>query len=473
MRGGDDRNPAIESKIPVPTDSSDGLRRSKRLASSTNIYDIPKELLVEILCRLPCAKSVYRCKSVSKSWGSLTSDSYFVGRLLWLQRDNQTLIPGTIINQLGDELLTTDLFATFRRFFEFEHKKGRLIVLLATWNDLVLCEDISLGEYYIYNPRTMQLVNLPPIHQCRCIWGCRPAVGFICEPYYKEEEDRLADNSDQKEEEERKVIKIDAEYKCKVVRILHPDDKEKLCFEFKIQVFSSEIGEWRESLVSCPRGFIYSGIYSRLVSRFGFASNGMLYWNATDGDLLGLGPLMINKKSTTTCSSTTANGDSGYQFHVIKLVRQELEDEDLLSSLYYLQVHHGRLQLVQTVENEDPSGVRLSVWELKKEELEQMAVQGGGELGQKHRKTYNLMDQVYYHELTSLEYMGSDPNDLDTCFVSLTDYHHDREPVTYKCNIHTGEWSEMETTFTGLALQVMFPWWPTPVPTISVCSHTE
>ncbi|KAL6200740.1 hypothetical protein ACLB2K_030521 [Fragaria x ananassa] len=410
--------------------SDDDLRQSKRLeperASSTSINDIPKELLVEILCRLPCAKSVFRCKSVSKSWRSLTSDPNFIGRFLWLQRQNQTLIPGTIINRWGYELLTTDLFATFR---SFETEKIERLEVLATWNDLVLCRSLRRfghhiceqsckcddGQYYICNPRTskqeMQLVKLPWIHECGLFWD--PIVGFICEPYYKEEEedDRHADSStDQKEEgEKRKVIRINAESKFKVVRIVPPEVVQNDHDFFKIQVFSSEIGAWRESLVECPKEFDYYQLtydkpeHQPEHPRGAFASNGMLYWIAKEGHLLGLGPLMINNKSTTDCSNSTAaesaDGDSGYQCHLIKL-QDEDEDEDedgdgdVPPSLYHLQSHRGRLQLVRVDRNEDGNGAKLVVWELAKEELEQMAVQRGGELGQRHRKDYSIMDRI-------------------------------------------------------------------------------
>ncbi|KAL6204052.1 hypothetical protein ACLB2K_021322 [Fragaria x ananassa] len=462
-----DRNPATSSK----RNFDDDLRQSKRLVpkrvSSTTIHDIPEELLVEILCRLPCAKYVFRCKSVSKSWRSLTSDPNFVGRFLWLQRQNQTLIPGTIINRWGYELLTTDLFKRLRSFKTKEIKK---LEVLATWNDLVLCRRLYYeivdgedhickrfcrhddGQYYICNPRTsMQLVNLPWIHECGL--RCDPFVGFMCEPYYKEEEDdRHANNStDETEGEKRKVIRIDAEYKFKVVRILPPEDPYSPCFEFKIQVFSNDIEE--------------------------------------DGDLLGLGPLMINNKSTPTCfNSTSVDGDWGYQFHVIELARQERQNEDLPCSSYHLQAHRGRLQLVQMVGNENKIGARLFVWELKKEELEQMAVQGGGELSHKHRNIYAIIDGVRCDTRYSLEYFGSHPIYLDTCFLSRTDYtRSEKKPRSkkkhiddddddytfiYKCNIQTGECSEMDMdeTFDGKGLQIMLPWWPTPLPTIR--SHT-
>ena len=102
---------------------------------------------------------------------------------------------------------------------------------------------------------------------------------------------------------------------------------------------------------------------------------------------------------------------------------------------------------------------------MEKEELEQIAVQGGGELGQKHRKHYDIMDGVNFNYITQLKYFGFDPNDLDTCFVSVTN------SSVYKCNIHTGEVSKMEMGDREKYLRrhhksCMLPWWPTPKPTI-------
>ena len=84
--------------------------------------------------------------------------------------------------------------------------------------------------------------------------------------------------------------------------------------------------------------------------------------NTEDGDLLGLGPLMIkNKRITISSSNSTAlNGDSGCQFHVIKLVRQGYENNGIGPS-YHLEAHHERLQLVQLVLNDNKGGVTLFV----------------------------------------------------------------------------------------------------------------
>lgn len=54
-------------------------------------------------------------------------------------------------------------------------------------------------------------------------------------------------------------FKINAEYKCKVVRI--PVVKQaQHSFEFKVEIFSSETCEWRESILSYTQDIELSGI---------------------------------------------------------------------------------------------------------------------------------------------------------------------------------------------------------------------
>ncbi|XP_016649795.1 PREDICTED: uncharacterized protein LOC103333092 [Prunus mume] len=63
----------------LPTSSK--LKRSKRSSSTerrTSIDDLSDVILAEILCRLPCNKFVFQCKSVSKHWCTLIADPYFI-----------------------------------------------------------------------------------------------------------------------------------------------------------------------------------------------------------------------------------------------------------------------------------------------------------------------------------------------------------------------------------------------------------
>lgn len=52
------------------------------------------------------------------------------------------------------------------------------------------------------------------------------------------------------------------------------------------------------------------------------------------------------------------------------------------------------------------------VWELKEEELEQMAADGGGKLGLKHMTTYSLDPEIILP--CYFAYFEFDPNDMDT-----------------------------------------------------------
>ncbi|KAK9928887.1 hypothetical protein M0R45_026004 [Rubus argutus] len=416
---------------------------------NTNIYDIPPELLVEILCRLPCNKFVVQCKCVAKSWCTLLSEPSFICRFLWIQSDKQIPITRTIIDVDRQDLLTTDACARLRKSFS-ENPKARV---LATWNDLVLCcKDVDdHRDYYICNPLTFQLVTLPPIPRCHSFHP----LGFICEPYsnYKEEE---SDDSDQ-QKEERKVIKINSNYRCRVVRILPPDNRKETCFKFNIQVFSSETGEWRESVAPCPQGFEYY-----FQSEVGYASNGMLYWNSY-GDILGLGPFMINN-ATSTSSGIGTNGDDivdHYQFHVIKF--DQPPGMYRFAEVAIFGVYQGCLRLYDYDHSKEIP--RLYVWELKKEELEQMAVDGGGKLSLKHLTSYLLDPEMIHEDAAMVSYLGFDPNDLDIIYVDVDD-------TIYKCNICTGGWSEIDVKkFHGSPFQLVLPWWPTPVPRMIQRAH--
>ncbi|XP_062016882.1 uncharacterized protein LOC133733247 [Rosa rugosa] len=272
------------------------LKRCKRLparASSkftdTSIDDLPDYLLVEVLCRLPDNKICLQCTSVCRRWCSLISDPHFIGRFLWLQRDLGSPIIRTLINHNAEEFPTKDVFQRLRSFLRLKEDP----FVLATWNDLVLCcaSKDDQHDYYICNPYTMQLVTLPPIPACHKF----VPVGFICEPYYNYEEE---DGDHRKEQK----ININGDYRCKVVRIV---PSEITCFGITIQVFSSETGEWRESVVSTPGDlssivkenftFDFLGVYQGFLRMcdYNFDNYWLLVWEMTEEEheqLVVIGP---------------------------------------------------------------------------------------------------------------------------------------------------------------------------------------
>ncbi|KAL6143735.1 hypothetical protein ACLB2K_054430 [Fragaria x ananassa] len=254
-------------------------KRSKPMSNSS-FDDLPEDVFAEILCRLACHKQLVRCNYVSKRWMShvsfLIRDSNFmITRFMRLKRDSKTPIVRALMNSRGDEfrvakvttmkmkakelittvtmeveelltrmssnaedeaLITTADFATivtktveqslgvicpkplaplFKSLMMSCNWK-REPVVLATYNDLVLCRygiSIEKYDYYICNPYTTQFVALPqspPSDEFE-----RYAVfGFICD----------LDNS--------------GSSRCTIVRIGQFEPSS----EVKVEIFSSETG---------------------------------------------------------------------------------------------------------------------------------------------------------------------------------------------------------------------------------------
>ncbi|RXI01635.1 hypothetical protein DVH24_014984 [Malus domestica] len=223
------------------------VRRSSATTSSwpssklmnSNIDDLPDSLLVVFFCQLPSYKSVSQCKCVSKRWCTLISDPHFIGCFLYLQRDRKQKPITTAINSEGEEFLkrmspsSKPLNQLFQRLVSFHSLKQEPVVV-GTYNDLVLCcaSKFNQRDYYICNPYTIQWVPLlPPPQVCAFV-----LVGFICDlPYYNNKEDYQPGD----------MIQLNAEYRCRVVRLMDPDDGDddydiEYSREFKVQIFSSE-----------------------------------------------------------------------------------------------------------------------------------------------------------------------------------------------------------------------------------------
>ncbi|KAM5567206.1 hypothetical protein ABKV19_015357 [Rosa sericea] len=439
---------SVDSRMSVSC--CDPIVKSKRAESkifSTSIDDLPETALVEILCRLPSCKYVVQCKCVSKRWCNLLSDPYLIGRFLWLQLDQippiVTRSTPIVNSNFGLELFTAEVFEKLRGLFRL--KRNPLV--LATWNDLALCCSFRYDylNYFICNPRTMQLVTLPPVPR----YHRSQPVGFICEPYYFKE-----DRTDIDQKSERKVIKINADFRFKVVRILRPEKPRRTYFKFKIQVFSSEIGEWRELVVPCAKG-----CPSWHISDCGFAGNGMLYWNADNG-ILVLAPFTIGAD------------DHGYQFHVIWTVVDKYAP-------VCLGVYEGCLLFYDYDYDPEPPIFKLCIWKLTEEELNQMAVDGHGKLGQKHKKIHLDLEMFLMDisdtglEPSDADVFGFKPTNLDVFYVRMGG-------AILKGNIRTGWLTEMdvksyrdENSLRDVSLKIfrsVLPW-PTPVPKLPQHGH--
>ncbi|KAB2613848.1 hypothetical protein D8674_036164 [Pyrus ussuriensis x Pyrus communis] len=108
--------------------------------------------------------------------------------------------------------------------------------------------------------------------------------GFMCDlPYYKYAKGY--------------IVQLNPEYRCRVVRLIFHRYRMP-CSESKVQIFSSETGEWRESVVSSlqdirPNSIDCDGCYA-------IASNRMLYWMSYGEFLLSFDPFLINNSVRTS-----------------------------------------------------------------------------------------------------------------------------------------------------------------------------
>ena len=269
----------LEEEEPDPDDST-------QLPEFIKIEELPDAVLFEILYRLPCRWAL-QCKSVSKRWCSVISHPSFV-RNAMLHRhpfSKSNTDPFTLVLYHGKKILALPFdedcggvgdgdgagdgldFLNFLPCIEFARKNYPFCVE-ASFNDLLLIRSevppiVNSGftEYCICNPITKQWIILPrlPYQGYRGI----VLVGFICIPDSCDKEQGCITN---------------AHYSYRVVRIYSPTPSNTT--QIRMQIFSSDTGEWCDSLVSSPRGF--NSFVGRPEHAGVVACNGMLLWVDVD-----------------------------------------------------------------------------------------------------------------------------------------------------------------------------------------------
>lgn len=230
---------------------------------------------------------------------------------------------------------------------------------------------------------------------------------------------------------------------------IHVVKQAQHSFEFKVEIFSSETCEWRESILSFTQDIDLSGINLQI----SFAYNGWLYWDTEDNFAIGFDPFMINN---------TSNGDGGtivdhYKGRVIEFVGMPNVENILIECLGVL---GGCLRF-------DTQAYSIHVWELKEEEEEEeRAVDISGKLCLECTK-YSLDHEMFPGRRDRPDaLLGFDPNDEDILIFSVNCQKKSHEPLV-KFNIRTREWSELERHLEYILpffQLVVLPWWPTPVP---------
>ncbi|WZY82180.1 hypothetical protein YC2023_028564 [Brassica napus] len=153
--------------------------RTKKIRRRRYMSEIPLDLLVEILIRLP-GKYLARSKCVSKQWSSLISSRYFCERLLTItQRKQQPHLYMCLVDRDGQrELLSMSSTSPDNTCFVVDRDLSIPGMGGYFLNGLHGLMCFSMGEKVcIYNPSTGQRLTLPEIKpdiiaepgQIRCV----------------------------------------------------------------------------------------------------------------------------------------------------------------------------------------------------------------------------------------------------------------------------------------------------------------
>jgi hypothetical protein len=214
--------------------------------------------------------------------------------------------------------------------------------------------------------------------------------------------------------------------RCKVVRI--PGATNQYSFNLKVQIFSSETGKWKESIVSFTQKIHCGGPGHGVDPSYSY--NGMLYWNALSYNgkcYIGFDPFMIN----TTSSS---NGIDHYKGRIIHF--GDNPNYDRSRGIVCVGVYGGCLRFIAEM---NLVSFTLHAWELE-EEHDERAVDRYDNLILKCSK-YSLDTQMFDGtERMSLSCLWSilDPNDEDILYIRH------ENAGNFKCNFRTREWSKMQ-----------------------------
>ncbi|KAK9725357.1 hypothetical protein RND81_05G138500 [Saponaria officinalis] len=145
-------------------------------STTTSIDRLTDDLLLDILCKLPCYRTAVRCKTVSKRWRSLISSRLFVSHAFTMHRDIEDNKPQScalLLNMTmwdGNSVTSMVVPPRYQRILSLQFLPYPTKIV-ATFKDLALCFGVDpwsgLGMYYVCNPITKQWMALPPYERDR------------------------------------------------------------------------------------------------------------------------------------------------------------------------------------------------------------------------------------------------------------------------------------------------------------------
>ncbi|XP_058782884.1 uncharacterized protein LOC131657489 [Vicia villosa] len=258
-----------------------------------NMNNLSDDLLIEIWSRVPY-KTVVRGKSISKRFLALISQHQFIQRFIlhnhtlfqqikdeenqkWnfnFISDRKLLISfspnlnlSTPQNQISLSFLGRKFDSKLDNITRKKHLYSRIVGFS---NGLFLCKKTTRGRvYHVCNILTKDWIKLPLPPPPRTGHNKRDRIleGFVCEPYYRVEENT-------------KKVTLN-HHKFRVVRFPRFEGTMSEILwgitksEFEMAIFSSETGQWSEKIVSCKNGFSFT---QYVVSLAVVAHEGILYF---------------------------------------------------------------------------------------------------------------------------------------------------------------------------------------------------
>ncbi|KAJ1378415.1 F-box-like domain superfamily [Sesbania bispinosa] len=441
----------IATMSPPPSSNS----TSKSNTTINNLFD---DSLIEIFRRLPC-KSLFICKSVSKRWFALVSDSDFHSLYLthqhslfqnaqakgeeldqngfFLEPYNAFVItpkvPSLQFGSLKKHVSLSFLGADFEPTTVIPELRSVLKFVLGSSNGLLLCghpRPYKKCIYRVCNPLTKDSLELP----CS-LTACDNAgvlVGFTCDPYYRFQNEV--------------VSVVASQRRFRVVRIPSFTDTR---FSFNVEVFYSETGKWNQFVVSCPKGFA-CGFFLMVAS---VEHDGKLYFKG-GGRILVYDPYS-NEHVASVIDLPSGFGESYRGCIGVSCGCLWLSEFPIActASIGNRHVYRGRVWELQCGDCGNGEAIA-EVWRLVHE--------------------FSLCDIVgpIFKKLKAIEreivkgrsrILAFHPYVRDTVFLMFGDH-------ILSCNLLTHRFKATE--YDGLALvfypitTVALPWWPTPIPSL-------
>ncbi|KAM7270472.1 hypothetical protein ACFE04_029686 [Oxalis oulophora] len=391
--------------------------------------DLPEELLIDILCRLPEAKSVVKCHLVCKNWYRILSSTRFFKN--FINRNNNKNGRCVILNKLSHFVLE-DYFPSFLSTALAAQGLDNIDVhdvsVIGSSHDLLLYR-LSKTMYCVCNPFTMEHVILPytnPINTTvvNGIMANSLVVGFLCD-----DDDDYSYHS----------------YNYTLVFITTP-----IRNEITIRHYSSPTKEWHHTSINdLPNSSDYALNKPRCSMVF---YKGMGFWIGHTSKICVYDPLNI----TTHLYTIQPPAGHGLMRHILGVSQGSLK----FIHLKYSDRGHEQVDIIA------------KVWELKDDNLNHESGEGG-EWSLVHEVCLNQLRDIYPLSvmkdnlgdvITTLELLAIDPNNADIIYIKVSDL---LDISIISCNLRGNEIKQFQAGFFKpwylKTFAVMAPLWPTPI----------